>query len=180
MSEIRVAARYAKSLLDLAVERKELDAVHTDMLLFSAYCDQCVDLVKMFRNPVVKGDRKLAVVNSIFTGKISPLSLLFLQTVIKKSREMYIMHIAAEFHNAYNAHMNIANATVTTAVAIDEKLKQEIRQTIEQQSGKKVDLRTEIKPDIIGGVVVRMEDRLFDGSIVRKLADIKKNLTNVQ
>ncbi|MCC6684381.1 MAG: ATP synthase F1 subunit delta [Bacteroidia bacterium] len=178
MAESRVSSRYAKSLIDLALEQNKLEEVNKDMVLFIDVCRQSQDLVKLFRNPVIDPASKLSIVKKIFSSSINPLTLLFLETVIKKNREFFITDIAGEFRKAYNLMKGILTASVTTAVTIDDKLKSEIRVFIEQQTKKQVELSANTNTDIIGGLVIRMDDKLFDASIASKLAAIKKNLIN--
>ena len=97
MAESRVSSRYAKSLIDLAIEQNKLEEVNRDMILFIDVCHQSQDLVKLFRNPVIDPASKLSIVKKIFSSSITPLTLLFIETVIKKNREFFITDIAGEF-----------------------------------------------------------------------------------
>lgn len=176
MSETKVASRYAKSLIDLAKEQNNLEEVNNDITFFLEVCKQSPDLVKLFRNPVVKTDMKHTVVNKIFASRVTKLTQLFLDIIVRKNREFYMVEIAREFRKAYNLHKGIVLANVTTAVAVDQKLLSEIQEFISKETGKKIELSTKVNADIIGGFVIQLEDKLYDASIASKLANIKKKL----
>src|ERR1700754_2432951 len=112
----RVASRYVKSLLDLAVSQSSLEKVHEDMQLFSATIDKSRDLELMLKSPVIKHDKKNAILAAVFKSKVTPLTMAFIDILTKKNREPLLTEIANEFHNAYNAHKGIGKASVTTTV----------------------------------------------------------------
>lgn len=176
MSETKVASRYAKSLIDLAKEQNKLEEVNNDITFFLSVCKQSPDLVKLFRNPVVKTDKKLIVVQKVFTSKVSQLTTLFLDIIVRKNREFYMVEIAREFRKQYNQLKGIVQAQVTTAVEIDQALMDDIRGFIAKQTGKQIELAAKVNPEIIGGLVIQLEDKLYDASLASKLANIKKNL----
>ncbi|MBI1222375.1 MAG: ATP synthase F1 subunit delta [Bacteroidetes bacterium] len=175
MSEIRIASRYAKSLIELANEQKSVEAVHADMELLSATCKASKELVIMLKSPIIHGDKKRQVLENSFTD-FNKLTRLFVETVIRKGREAYLPLIAKEAIRMYNEEHNIASATVTTASPMDAKMMGEIRKTLEQKTGKKIVLESEVDPNLIGGLVVRLGDSLFDASISKQLKNIKKEL----
>ena len=175
MSDIRVASRYAKSLIELAKEQGILEDVHADMELFATVCQQNRELVGMLKSPIVRGDQKCQILEKAFVG-FHALSRLFVDTVVKKGREAFLPLIAKEFNAMYNELNNVASAVVTTATKLDADTLAEIRQVLESRTGKKIDMTTQIDPSLIGGFVVRMDDKLYDASIVNKLRKIKKEL----
>jgi len=92
MSVIRIASRYAKSIIDLATERGELDTVLSDMKGMQEAVKNR-DLYLLFKSPIVKSDKKLSVFNAIFDGKLSNLSSEFFKIIMRKGREQYIPEI---------------------------------------------------------------------------------------
>lgn len=175
MSEIRIASRYAKSLIELANEQNAGDAVFSDMELFSNTCKVSKDLVIMLKSPIILGSKKRQVLEASFTN-FHKLTRLFMDTVIRKGREAFLPLIAKELVRMYNEQHNIATATVTTATLLDAKALADIQRVLEQKTGKKIELETEVDPSLIGGLVVRMGDSLFDASIANQLKKIKKEL----
>jgi len=175
MSEIRIASRYAKSLVELANEQQALEAVYADMELFATTCKVSKDLVMMLKSPIIRGDKKRQVIEASFTG-FNKLTSLFVTTVIRKGREAFLPLIAKEVIRMYNEQHNIATAKVTTAVAVDANVLADIQKTLEAKTGKKIVLETEVDSSLIGGLVVRMGDSLYDASIAKQLKKIKKEL----
>ncbi len=175
MSEIRIASRYAKSLIDLANEQQATEAIYADMELFASTCKVNRDLVVMLKSPIIRGDQKRQVIEASFTG-FNKLTTLFVNTVIRKGREAFLPLIAKEVIRMYNEQNNIASAKVTTAFAVDAKVLADIQKTLESKTGKKIVLEMEVDPSLIGGLVVRMGDSLYDASIAKQLKNIKKEL----
>lgn len=103
MRNPRLATRYAKSLLDLATERKELEVVYQDMLTLQKLCKGNPDFVKMISSPVITSDKKLKIVEVIISGKVSELTSAFIRLLISKTRRLILlrslMHLS---HNTNN------------------------------------------------------------------------------
>jgi F-type H+-transporting ATPase subunit delta len=137
MANARVASRYVKSLLGLAVEQNALDAVHNDMLSFSKVVKQNRDFALMLRNPIIKHDKKREILEKIFTGNVHKLTMAIFDIITSKNREPLLPAIAEEFHHAYNAYKNVGEATVTTAVPLDSALRAEIEKIVKKLSDKK-------------------------------------------
>ena len=87
MPNPRLAARYAKSLIDLANEKNQVEPVYNDMLFLQALCRDSRDFLMLLRSPVVKADKKSAIVEAVTKGKISELTAAFSRLLINKGRE---------------------------------------------------------------------------------------------
>jgi len=170
MTDYRAASRYVKSLLGLAIEKGALDAVHSDMLMFSKIVDENRSFALMLRNPIIKHDKKRDVLEKIFKGKVHPLTMSIFDIITRKNREPLLPSIAKEFHNAYNEYKGVGKATVVTATPLDAKLRAEFEQMVKGLSDKKqVELVESVDPDMIGGFVLNIGDRQIDASIKNKL-----------
>ncbi|HYG14770.1 MAG TPA: ATP synthase F1 subunit delta [Bacteroidia bacterium] len=176
MSDIRIASRYAKSLMDLAIEKGLLEQVNLDMRTLQTVAKENSSLVNVFDSPVIKSDKKAAIVHGVFGNTFNKLTMMFADQVVKKRREMYLPLIAQEFVKQYNQRNGIQTATVTSATALSEGMKASVKEFIEKETNSRVDLKTMVNPDIIGGLVIRIEDTLYDSSIAKKLDQIKKEL----
>lgn len=177
MSEYRIASRYAKSLLDLAVEKGKLEQVNKDMQLLSDLSAQNRDLVLMLKSPIISHNKKLAVLNKVFTGKVDDMTLAFFQILTKKQREAYLIMVAEEFHHQYNTHKGIEEATITTTFALDQKLRGEFSKVVEKITNKKVELTEIVDESIIGGFVLKIGDRQIDDSVSSKLKALRLEFT---
>jgi F-type H+-transporting ATPase subunit delta len=173
MSEIRVAARYAKSLLELAEEKGVLDAVHSDMQLFSMTCENARDLRLMLKNPIINREIKLKSLNRIFANQFNQMTFAFFDILVKKHREAILEAIAKEFHRQYNEKMKIENALITTPFALTDDLRASFLKAVEALSSKKVELKEKVNPDLIGGFILQINDKQIDTSISSKLKELR-------
>jgi F-type H+-transporting ATPase subunit delta len=180
MQNPRLATRYAKSLLDLAVERDSLEATLKDMQVLNGICTQSRDFEVMLRSPVISGDKKLSVINLVLKNYgISELTHAFISLLITKGRELNLPEIAGAFIAQYNELKNIRTVKLTTAAAMDDKIKNNILSKIAGYMPEDtVDLKTEIDASLIGGFVLEVEDKLYDASVRKSLNDIRTKIVD--
>ncbi|MBL7766118.1 MAG: ATP synthase F1 subunit delta [Chitinophagaceae bacterium] len=181
MQNPRLAARYAKSLMDLALELGKTEDMYRDIQSIHEICQSSHDFVMMMRSPVIKAEKKLAAVKAIFQNSLDRVTDSFLTLIIKKGREFFIPEMATAFMTQYKLHNKINDVVLTTAEPISEDMKGLIENKIKQQfQNMTIDLKTEINPEIVGGFILEVNNTLFDASILRDLLDIKKQfLKNV-
>src|ERR1700722_17806596 len=122
----RLAARYAKAILDLAVEKGQLEPVYKDMVFISVICRSSRDLVNLLQSPIIKSGKKRQILEAITTGRISPMTTAFNALLMSKEREAYLPEIAAAFEEQYKKYKGIQTVKLTTAIPITEDLKQAI------------------------------------------------------
>jgi len=169
MSDIRVASRYAKSLLELSAEKGVLETVHKDMVNFIKTCEENRDLYLMLKNPIIKHDKKRKILNLVFS-KADKLTLAIFDIITRKNRESILLEIAKQFNVQYNIYNSIEKASVTTAVPLDKELKKQLEDVVSKISSlDKVELVEKVDKDIIGGFILTVGDRQIDDSIKTKL-----------
>ncbi|MDX5438202.1 MAG: ATP synthase F1 subunit delta [Pontibacter sp.] len=173
MSDIRVASRYAKSLIELAEEKKVLEPVHADMQLFSQTVSQNRNLKLLLENPIIKSDKKLAVINGIFKGKVHELTLAFFNLIARKNREAVLEAVANSFQEQYRVMQGIQTAEVVSAVPLTPALRDELGQKLVAQTGKRIELVERVDPSLIGGFVLRVGDKQIDSSVKNSLRKLK-------
>ena len=173
MSEYRIASRYAKSLLDLADEKGQLEAVNGDMQMFSDLIEENRDFELLLKSPIVSHAKKLTILNEVFKGKVNDLTFGIFEILTRKNREAYLPAIATEFHHQYNVRKGIEEATVTTTFALDDDLRNEFESVVAKISGKKVELTEKVDKDLIGGFVLKVGDRQIDDSISARLSALR-------
>lgn len=170
MAESRVASRYVKSLLGLAVEQGVLEQVNADMQLFDKICNSNFDFVMMLRSPIIKHSKKKEILEKIFKNKVHKLSVAVINILTEKNREPLLPAIAREFHAAYNDYKGITKASVTTTIAVDAQLRGELERIVKKLSGSdKIELQENIDPELIGGFILNVGDKQIDASIKSKL-----------
>jgi F-type H+-transporting ATPase subunit delta len=178
MSEYRIASRYAKSLIDLSQENNILDEVNGNIDYFLKVHADNVGIQALLKNPIVSIEKKQSILKSVFSENTNPLTMLFYNLVVKKGRSKYLPLIAKEFVNQYNVINNISFATVKTASALDAQTSKEIKDFISKSTGKTIKVTEVVDPSLIGGVWLKIEDKLYDASISGSLRKAKKQLLN--
>lgn len=178
MSELRVASRYAKSLIDLSKEQQIIDKVKGDMDVFQQTVSQNISLRSLLKSPVVNNGDKITILSKVFGPSFQKLTIDFFSIVVRKNRSSVLETISESFMAQYNELNNIISATVKTAQPIDAAVTADVTHFIEKQSGKKVSLTASVDPSLIGGLVIQVGDNLYDASISGKLNKVKQNLLN--
>ncbi len=178
MSDRNVASRYAKSILDLAIETNVLEPVHQDMLDFMATCKSSPELQGLLRNPVIPLDKKLSILTAVFGERFNKLTIGFFQIMIRKERSEIIYPAAVEFINQYNGKNKIVIAEITTAIPLSAELEAQLLEKVKQLTEGEIQVRKIVDPEIIGGFILRVEDKQIDTSFRTKLAGLKKDLVD--
>ena len=170
----RLAGRYAKSLIDLSVERKQLEVVYNDMQYLKAVCKASRPFVALLKSPVIPSDKKNKALTAVTAGKISEVTAAFSQLLIAKNREFYLPEIIDAFLDQYNAIQGINKVKLTTAAPLGEEAKNELINKIKSQTSiEKIELESIVNEDLIGGFVLEFNNNLVDASIQRELRDLK-------
>jgi F-type H+-transporting ATPase subunit delta len=177
MSEITVAIRYAKSLIDLAVEQKALEAVNADMEFFVRTIKANSELKAVLVNPIIYHDKKIQILDAIFGGKVSPVTIAFFKLMVNKNRAEVLYPAAQEFINQYDVINNIIKATVVSAAELSEANKKTIVAEIEASTKGTVKLTAKVDPALIGGFILTVGDRQVDTSISSSLTKLKKEFS---
>lgn len=178
MSEIRIASRYAKSLIELSEEKGILEDVFKDMQLFSQVVQENKQFHLLLKNPIVHADKKQAIIKALFGKRFNKVTMTFFDLIIRKSREAYLLQVAEQFISQYNEKKGNISATVITSIPLSDDLRKQFRQIIKQATGKEVDLKEMVKEDIIGGFILKMGDKQVDESLKTKLEALKHQLTD--
>lgn len=175
----RLAGRYAKSLIDLAVERNQLEEIYKDMLYLQAVCKSSREFVALLKSPVVAADKKDAILKAVTAGKVGEVTTVFNKLLVNKGRESVLPEIIQAFIEQYKKYKGIYTVKLTTAAPVSDELKQQIIGKIQEQTAmKNVELETAVKDELIGGFVLELGDTLVDGSIAYDLNKIKSQFMN--
>lgn len=179
MSVQRVAGRYAKSLLELAQEQNKLDRVLEDVKSFQAAADQR-DFYMMLKSPIIKGDKKQSIIDALFNGKYDELTMAFLRILIKKGREGALPEIANEFIAQYKRLNNVSTVKVTTAKPMSKEslAALQAKLTASDATDTTVEIETAVDPELIGGFVLELGDKIYDASVAQKLEELKRTIAS--
>lgn len=177
MQVSRLATRYAKSLIDLAVEQNQLDVIYNDIKFLQALCKNR-QFVNVLRSPVIQGDKKKSITRAIVKDAISIISISFIDLLITKKRENELPEIAEAFISQYNDIKQIHIVQLTTAAEVSDAVKNEIIEKVKSsQNIQNVELQTKVNSNLIGGFVLEFNNKLLDASILKELNDIKKQFS---
>ncbi len=175
MEGTRVAARYAKSFIDLAIEQGSLEQAYIDMKYIADVCASTHEFVIFLKSPVIKTDKKQIVLKEIFNGKLSKVTDSYIHLITAKRREIYLAEIAHEFIEQYKTKNKILTAVVTTASGIDDSIRKQVMEIVKGVTDSAVVLKEVVDKDIIGGFIIRVGDKQVDASIARKLNSLKRS-----
>ncbi|MCK9255995.1 MAG: ATP synthase F1 subunit delta [Bacteroidales bacterium] len=176
MNQSKISVRYSKAIFESAKEQNILDEIYADFQLITSSIKANENFYQIFTSPVIKFKDKKNVLNNVFSNSITKISLKFLFMLIDNNREAYISDIAREFASLYREYKNIKEVVLTTATDIDNSISQKFAENVSKELNCKVELVQNVKPEIIGGVVVRIDNLLLDMSVETQLRNIKSEL----
>jgi F-type H+-transporting ATPase subunit delta len=174
MEGTRAASRYAKSFLGLSIEQGVLEQTYADMKLIAQVCSENHDFVTFLKSPIIKTDKKQAVLKEVFAGKLNKVTEAFIRLITDKKREIYLAEIAHEFISQYKENKKILTAVVITANGIDDSIRKQVMDIVKGTGKSDVVLEEKINKDLIGGFVLRVGDKQIDASIAHKLNLLKR------
>lgn len=152
--------------------------VKEDMDLLAKTMEQNRDLRLLLRNPIVKHDKKLAILRAIFGGKVSEVTEKFFAIITQHNRESALEWVATEFQSQYEYLRGIQVAQVTTAQPLTPALREEVTQLIRRQTGlQSITLTEKIDESLIGGFVLRIGDQQIDDSVRNRLRKLRGEFT---
>lgn len=176
MDHSKITVRYAKAYFSLAQEKKQLDAIKKDVELIFALCQDSTDFRLLLESPIVKTSQKIKITKAIFEGKVSDLSLKFLQLVNTNKREAHLPGICRNFLGLYRQEEGVKSALLTTATELSPELTSQIQQRLEKEYKAQIELTKQVDESLIGGFVLRVDDKQLDASIASQLKKVKEKL----
>jgi len=167
--------RYAQAVFELADEQGTLDQWERDLRsLAEAFQDPMV--ATYFDSPQVSAQQKLATAEQIIGPEAQPLMRNLVGLLIERRRIRDVPQVYNLFHDRLLERQGIAVGEVTTAVPLSPEEIELVRQRLGQVVGKRVEIRTTVDPEIIGGIVARIGDELIDGSVIGQLRKLRARL----
>ncbi len=178
MTNKTAATRYARALLDVAVqEQADLDQIERDLADFAQLFTTHPLLAKVLLNPAVPVPRKHAAVTELLAhAKFSPILSKLILLLADRDRLVLIPDLLAAYRDRLLDHRHIVRAVVTTALPLDEGRAKAIQQQLAALTGRTVTLTATIDPSIIGGIIARIGSTVYDASITRQLAKMRETL----
>lgn len=176
MNHSRIAVRYAKALFLTALEKNMLDKIHSDIVVINQTVINNPNIIEALKSPVIKPSKKKILFQQIFDEFIDNLSMDFFKLVINNSREIFISDICRDFKDLYRKEKNIMNAELCTAVELKQNTIDKISNLLKEANHADINIETKVDEKLLGGFVLKLDDKLLDSSIANSLKQIQKAL----
>jgi F-type H+-transporting ATPase subunit delta len=170
-----IAAVYARSLFEVAKEHDKLDLVREQVGEFADALDETRELQVFFFSPYFSTTEKQEGLDRAVSGA-DPLIINFLKLLIENHRTPVIFRVRRAYDELWEQENQLLPVRVTSAVELDDKTVRQIGDRIAEQTGRKVDLSSQVDPDILGGIVVRVGNSILDASIRNRLESLRRQV----
>jgi F-type H+-transporting ATPase subunit delta len=170
-----IAEVYARALFEVAVENDALDRIRDELGEVADALDENRDLRVFFFSPYFSSEEKKEGVRRIVDGADERL-VNFLELLAERHRMPAIFRIRRRLDELWGEENRLLPVSVTSAVELDEGLVRSIGERIEQQTGRRVELSSQVDPDVLGGLVVRVGNMVLDASVRNRLEQLRKQV----
>lgn len=176
MSVARIASRYAKTLIDLAVSENKLERIKEDVESFYKLTKESKDFRSFLKTPIIHKDKKEQIIKKLVEGKYDELTTKFLLLLVAKHRESYLPEVAQEFMIQYKHLKHITSVKLTSATELSEATIENIKSKLRESSfvEETIEMDIKIDPELIGGFIIEFDDKVIDASVAHKLDAYKK------
>ena len=171
-----VARRYAEAFFSIAREAGKIDDYQNELGKIVQTIEEVADLKQYFAHPLSPTKDKKEIAKQLFASEVSSVTLNFLLLVLDKKRQTYLELIYKEYVDMADESRNIKKAELISAMAVSDEDIQTLSETLSKSTGKTIQLKLSVDPSMIGGVKIRMGDKIIDASVAKKLEMLKKNL----
>ncbi len=178
MSSQRIATRYAKSLLDLGIERGDLDQMVEDVKTVQSALSSR-DLFLLIKSPIVNTSKKKDIFKRLFAEELGVTINKFFEIMLRKGRENHLPEILDAFQTQYKTYKKISTVVLTSATPLADKIVQQIREKLLESSStqENLDLQLQVDPELIGGFKLQYEGKEYDASLAYKLDMMRKQFS---
>ena len=170
-----IAAVYARSLFEVASEQDKLDVVRAQLGAFADALDETRELQVFFFSPYFSTQEKKDGLERAVSDA-DPVVLNFLELLIEKHRMPVIFRVRAEYDRTWEEENKLLPVEITSAVALDEGIVEQLGNRIGEQTGRKVELSARVEPDILGGIVVQVGNSVLDASVRNRLDQLRRQV----
>ena len=178
MKNSRASERYAKSLLQLALEKKILKEVRSDVDLLVSIFGKSREISNLYLSPIIPIKHKVSVTKKIFENKININTLNLMLNIIYRKRDSLMETVFSKFIDLFNHHNNIVESSITSTYKLDEKTLDDVKKFAKKFSNKEISLKHNINKEIIGGFNLKIGDKMIDCTVSSKINNLRKKLIN--
>lgn len=178
LSREEIASRYSKALFEYAQDANKLEDIHSEMNVLLQVVNENPDMIRLLADPILPKNEKESFL-STFSQDLSDESRNFLEFLLQYDRFAEFTVIVEAFDQLYDKYKNVAEGTVISAVKLGNEELQKISRAYAKKYGlNELILTDEVEPSILGGVILKVGDRIIDGSIRTRLQQIREQLIN--
>jgi F-type H+-transporting ATPase subunit delta len=174
----KAAKRYASALLSLAVESKQVEAVLKDVESIASTIATSRELLLFLRSPIIRRDRKRATLKAVFEGRLTTLTMAFLDQLCKRNRESDLQSICVSFKDQFDAWAGIERVTVTSAFPLESKQIESVKASLKTFVNRNIVINQVIDDQLIGGIQIKIADTVYDGSVRAQLNKMEAALSS--
>ncbi|HKK46921.1 MAG TPA: ATP synthase F1 subunit delta [Balneolaceae bacterium] len=171
----KAARRYATALLELSKERNEVESILEDIKFIDNTLDGSRELVVFLKSPIIKYDDKIKVLDELFSSDIEEATGLFMKLLVKKERVNLLDQITKAFIEKYKQLAGIITVEVYVAHELSDEQRQALHNQLEERTHKKVDMNITQDESLRGGMAVRIDDTVIDGTVKHKLEELEES-----
>jgi len=177
MIKYKVANRYSEALFEVAKEENKLEKVVNDLSLFNDIFQTNKEFKIVMETSAVSKEEKKEIIEDIAKkGNFDKITENFLKLLIDKSKIKFIPTIFEVFNKKYRDFIGIADYEIVSAIELDTKIINNIKQKLEEKTGKKIEIKNKVDEEIIGGIIIKTEGLIYDGSLKSHLLKIKEKI----
>lgn len=173
-----VSVRYAKALFKLSVEKGITEDIYNDLRFLLSQCAEMPDFCEFVRSPVIKPSKKKKFFKDVFGKTLNPFTIKFLNVVIDNNREAILDSIFRSYITFYKKDKNIKSVTLYSAFDMDEPYIESVMKILKKELGEPLELKVVTKEDLLGGFILKVDDKMVDASITGKLKHLRDQLIN--
>ena len=174
--DTRAARRYARAVFQMALKRDEVDAVASGLAQVALSESSSPQLMTVLQHPRITRERKKELLKQVFGDSVPVDVANFLRLLVDKDRADILPEVAVQFRRLLDENRKQLDAEATTAVEMTEAQRAALLQRLQTQTGYTVRLQTSVDESILGGLIVRVGDRLIDGSVRTQLQTMREQL----
>ncbi|MCI8269031.1 MAG: F0F1 ATP synthase subunit delta [Lachnospiraceae bacterium] len=176
-----VSKVYGDALFETAMEKDRIDVLYEEIVALVPVLEGNPELMALLNNPRIVKEEKVAIIHQVFEGRVEEELMGFLSVVVEKDRQNDLIPIFSYFIQRVKEYKRIGTVSVTSAVELSEEQKSRLKEKLLGTTDYVMfEMNYQIDPALIGGMVIRIGDRVVDSSIRTRLYEMKKELSQLQ
>ncbi len=178
MAEL-VSRTYSQALFEVALENNKFDEYNEELKFIVSICKEQPEFYEILKTPKINISEKKKIIDEIFKEKISQELINFIKIILDKRRVKNLFSISKEFEEMVYEHKGIVKAKAITTIPLGKREIEKLQKKLSEITNKTVILENEIDKSLIGGVMIKLGDKVIDGTIKGKLEQLENSLTQI-